>query len=350
LTWSGYGLETRVLQVLSRYMAGDWDGAEAAAELAGDSVPGTVLTRVSAAGLLVTVGRGRFDVADRRLAHLRERWRIDTQVVTLVGVCGAELELWRGRPERSVDYAEQAIRRLHEAYPRHLAAVSLAAFGIAAYADIAATARRAKGEAAERKAIAGGEALAAKAAETMANSQPSSGEVGPEGRAWLRCAEAEATRLRGSGDPSAWREVVDAFGYGEVYRQAYARRRYAEALLAGGSDRDEAAGHLRIATQVADELGAAPLRAAVVGLARRARIGLERGAAVDGGNVLTPREQAVLALVAAGRTNRQIGTELFISEKTVSVHLSRVMAKLGATSRTEAVSAAYTKGLLAPPR
>ncbi|MDQ4007735.1 MAG: LuxR C-terminal-related transcriptional regulator, partial [Actinomycetota bacterium] len=61
-----------------------------------------------------------------------------------------------------------------------------------------------------------------------------------------------------------------------------------------------------------------------------------------------PREGAVLALVAAGRTNRQIGAELFISEKTVSVHLSRVMAKLGASSRTEAVSTAYTRGLLTP--
>ena len=56
----------------------------------------------------------------------------------------------------------------------------------------------------------------------------------------------------------------------------------------------------------------------------------------------------MLALVAGGRTNRQVGAELFISEKTVSVHLSRVMAKLGATSRTEAVSVAYTRGLLVP--
>jgi DNA-binding NarL/FixJ family response regulator len=57
----------------------------------------------------------------------------------------------------------------------------------------------------------------------------------------------------------------------------------------------------------------------------------------------------VLALVAEGRTNRQIGQALFISEKTVSVHLSRVMAKLGAGSRTEAVSVAYGRGLLAAP-
>jgi DNA-binding NarL/FixJ family response regulator len=83
-------------------------------------------------------------------------------------------------------------------------------------------------------------------------------------------------------------------------------------------------------------------------LARRARLRLDSEVAADTSVVvLTPRERAVLTLVAAGRTNRQIGDELFISEKTVSVHLSRVMAKLGAASRTEAVSAAYTQGILA---
>jgi DNA-binding NarL/FixJ family response regulator len=70
--------------------------------------------------------------------------------------------------------------------------------------------------------------------------------------------------------------------------------------------------------------------------------------AVPGGDLLTPRERAVLDLVAGGRTNRQVGAALYISEKTVSVHLSRVMAKLGASSRTEAVSVAYSRGLLAP--
>jgi DNA-binding CsgD family transcriptional regulator len=271
--------------------------------------------------------------------------------VTLVGVCGAELESWRERPERAAEYAEQAIRRLHEAYPLHLAVVSLAALGIAAYADVAARARRVKDDGAERTAIAAGEELLARAAETMANARPSSGAIGPEGRAWLRRAEAEATRLHGPGDPAVWRAVVDAFGYGETYREAHARWRVAEALLAGGdrSDREEAAEQLRLAVQVADELRAAPLREAVLRLARRARVGLDRGAAGATTNPLTPREQAVLSLVAAGRTNRQIGAELFISEKTVSVHLSRVMAKLEVASRTEAVSAAYNRGLLAPP-
>ncbi|MCY7344097.1 MAG: response regulator transcription factor, partial [Pseudonocardia sp.] len=100
----------------------------------------------------------------------------------------------------------------------------------------------------------------------------------------------------------------------------------------------------------ARRLGAQPLATAVRSLAARAGVRLE-GAPPPrpaGPDPLTPRERSVLALVAGGRTNRQVGATLFISEKTVSVHLSRVMSKLGAGSRTEAVSVAYARGLLAP--
>jgi DNA-binding CsgD family transcriptional regulator/tetratricopeptide (TPR) repeat protein len=348
LTWSGYGLELRVLQVMGRFMVGDWDGAEAAAELAGEAVSGTVATRVSAAGLLVTVGRGRFDTARRRLTHLRERWQLDTQVMTLVGVCGAELELWCGRPAEAAGWVEQALHWIRQYEPWHLAGVSLCAFGVAAYADLAEVARRAKDQAAERAAVKSGEELAARAADTMVNGRPNAAEVGPEGQAWMRRVQAEAGRLHGDNLPMAWRQVIEAFGYGETYRQAHARWRCAEALLAGGqrADREEAAAHLRAAAQVAEALGATPLGDVVAKLARRARLGLG-GEAVPPSDPLTPRERSVLTLVAAGRTNRQIGDELFISEKTVSVHLSRVMTKLGVTSRTEAVSAAYERGLLA---
>ena len=61
---------------------------------------------------------------------------------------------------------------------------------------------------------------------------------------------------------------------------------------------------------------------------------------------LTPREHEVLTLVATGRSNRDIGQQLFISAKTVSVHISNVLAKLEATSRTEAVADARRRGLL----
>jgi DNA-binding NarL/FixJ family response regulator len=146
--------------------------------------------------------------------------------------------------------------------------------------------------------------------------------------------------------------VVSGFGYGHRYEQAVARWRLAGALLAS-EQRDEAAAELREAQAVADQLGAAPLAKAIGELARRGRIGLAHestGAASSGGQseALTPRERAVLQQVALGRTNRQVGEQLYISEKTVSVHLSRVMAKLGAGSRTEAVSIAYARGLLSP--
>jgi DNA-binding CsgD family transcriptional regulator len=352
MTWSGFGLELRVLQVLARFMAGDWDGAEAAAELAGEAVSGTVLTRVSAAGLLVAVHRGRYDMAERRVAQLRKRWQLDTQVMMLVGHGGAELECWRGRPERGAAHAEQAVRRMREIAPWYLAVLSVCVAGIAAYADVAGAARRAKDEVATAAAEAAGDRLYEIAEETMRRGRPQGSEVGPEGRAWFARAKAEATRLHGESDPAAWRATAEAFGYGEVYREAYANWRLAGALLASGEGRDEAAVALRSAAEVAARLGAVPLSEAVRALARRARLSLgEETAAADVvPDILTPREQAVLALVAAGRTNRQIGGELFISEKTVSVHLSRAMAKLGATSRTEAVSAAYAKGLLTPPR
>ena len=109
----------------------------------------------------------------------------------------------------------------------------------------------------------------------------------------------------------------------------------------------------------AQALGATPLAAEAEGLARRARIALpgreqESASAADAGRVameetgLTPRELDVLRLVADGRTNREIGAELFISEKTVSVHVSRILATLGAANRAQAATVAHRLGLSTP--
>src|SRR5438105_3989326 len=175
----------------------------------------------------------------------------------LLGGCGAELDLWCGRPAAAAGWVERALHRLRQYEPWHLGGLALCAFGVAAYADLAEAARRARDADAERAAVKAGGELAARAADTMANGRPQSAEVGPEGRAWMRRVEAEAGRLRGDDRPAAWRAVVEAFGYGETYRQAQARWRCAEALLAGGAraDREEAADHLREAAAVADALG-----------------------------------------------------------------------------------------------
>jgi len=145
-----------------------------------------------------------------------------------------------------------------------------------------------------------------------------------------------------------WRAAADGFAYGHAYEQARSRWRLAEALLAA-DDRAAAAEELRAAAEVAVRLGAAPLRSAVTALARRGRLDLPGvGRVPDAAAVLTPREAEVLRLLARGRTNRQIGAELYMSEKTASVHVSRILAKLGAGGRTEAVALAAARGLLTP--
>ncbi|MHA6624448.1 helix-turn-helix transcriptional regulator [Pseudonocardia sichuanensis] len=356
-TWSAYGLELRVAHVITRYMRGEWDTAEAAAEIAGESVSATVAFRLAAAGLLTTVGRGRFAAAQRRLAELRESAPVDEQVITLVGQAGAEAALWQGRPDEAARCVREAVAGLNTgAYSDlapHLGRLMLGALGAAAHADMAAAGLQPHDE-----AVAAATEMVRVAEEAAERGLPRAGRLGPEGRAWLTCARAELTRLVGP-DPAAWREVVSAFAYetgGAAtpgYRQAYALWRGAEAALATG-ERAQVAPDLRRARAAARALGAAPLAEAVHGLAERAGVALDDAPPAArpepaGPHPLTPRERSVLVLVARGLTNRQAGVELFISEKTVSVHLSRVMAKLGASSRTEAVSIAYDRGLLAPP-
>jgi DNA-binding NarL/FixJ family response regulator len=144
--------------------------------------------------------------------------------------------------------------------------------------------------------------------------------------------------------------VLAAFGPSYTYEAARTRWRLAEALMEAGR-RDEAAEAWRAARDTATRLGAEPLGAALDDLARRA--GLSTGShprpgAGPGGTsklaALTDREREVLGLLARGKSNREIGAELFITAKTASVHVSNILAKLGAASRTEAAAIAYREG------
>jgi DNA-binding CsgD family transcriptional regulator len=173
----------------------------------------------------------------------------------------------------------------------------------------------------------------------------------------LTGAEAEARRLEDHPDPATWASAVDARrALAQPWELAYAQYRLAEAVLAAGGLASDAAIPMREAHATAAGLGAAPLRLAIDELASRARISLDR----EAGSVtpttsrrettLTAREREVLALVAAGHTNREIGDRLFISEKTASVHVTHAMDKLGALSRYEAAAAATRLGLLESAR
>ncbi|MCD9876621.1 helix-turn-helix transcriptional regulator [Streptomyces guryensis] len=170
---------------------------------------------------------------------------------------------------------------------------------------------------------------------------------------WVR---AELARAEGRDTTDTWSDVVTSFeSLDRPYDLARVRHRLAEALLTSGGDdeRDRATELLRLAHAVADHLGARPLGDAVTLLAQRARLPLKRvpdQRPADAAEALglTGRERDVLRLVAAGRTNRQIAEELFISPKTASVHVSNILAKLGVSGRGEAAAVAHRRGLFPP--
>ena len=179
-------------------------------------------------------------------------------------------------------------------------------------------------------------------------------------RARLLTIEAEWTRVARPSDPNRWAVAASAWDeLGCPWPAAYAHWRLAQALLERGAPREEAAVPLRQAWTTTRGLRARPLLAEVELLARRARIALapeqvaagvaesaKAQPAVPGDELgLTPREREVLALVAEGRTNRQIADALFISDKTASVHVSNILAKLSVANRAEAAATVHRLGL-----
>jgi len=192
---------------------------------------------------------------------------------------------------------------------------------------------------------------------SLADEARADGGAGGFAEATLATAEAEMGRLEDEAEPAAWALAARLWAdLSHMYWTAYTRLRFAEALLATDRDRTGAEAALREARDGAVSLGAAPLLESIETVGRHARIDLVpmSPSAVEGmgerpsgpASVLTGRERDVLCLVAEGHTNREIGDRLFISEKTVSVHVSNAMAKLGALSRYEAAATAERLGLL----
>lgn len=148
-------------------------------------------------------------------------------------------------------------------------------------------------------------------------------------------------------DTKLWRACVRAWDDARrPYDRAYARLREAEALFTVDA-REPAKEALREAAASAAALGAGPLRALAEDLARRARVSSEpRRRRQSDRDEPTSRELDVLVLLADGLTNREIGARLFLSPKTVGIHVSRLLRKLDAHTRGEAVAVARRRGLL----
>jgi len=170
----------------------------------------------------------------------------------------------------------------------------------------------------------------------------------PEALAFRALAEGELARLRAEYDTEPWRTAAEQFRrLSEPLRAAYADFRAAEAIALSGARVAETSALLRSAFHAASSLGARSLRQEIEALARRTGLSLERepepGAAAQLG--LSDRELEVLRLLADGRTNRQIGEQLFITTKTASAHVSHILMKLGVANRAEAAAAAHRLGL-----
>jgi DNA-binding CsgD family transcriptional regulator len=225
---------------------------------------------------------------------------------------------------------------------------AVAAVGVRVEADAAQRARDVRDAEAEQRARRRGAAM-------LERVELAASASGPVERAELASARAEDARAAGREDPGAWDEAARAWlELSRPYPALYARLRLAEALVV----RDDRAAAADVATAGRGEarrLGSEWLVEAFGSLAARARLRLggEPAPALDATGEepeehpfgLTVREQQVLALVARGATNRQIGAELHMAEKTASVHVSRILAKLDVRSRTEAAALAHRQGL-----
>jgi DNA-binding CsgD family transcriptional regulator/tetratricopeptide (TPR) repeat protein len=343
------------------YRLGRWEECEAAIDraLAAGPIAINVILERELRGRLA-MARGEFEEAAshlKPLGPLADR-AADIQFVCPVKASLIQLALWQGRVEEAVAIAADAIDQT--AFSPEIRVAELHALGLRAAADAADLARARRRTADADRHVSTGKRWLAAVLDRHADVLAARPVFAPLSDAWMLQCVAETARLERRPDPEAWAAAGDAWDrVGRPYQGAYVRWREAEARLAVRGDRGRAAGALRTALAVAERLGAAPLAREITALAARARLSIEASAhdeAPAAGDDeatrlgLTAREREVLGLVALGRTNRQIADELFISENTAGVHVSRILGKLEVGSRTEAAAIAHRLGLVEPAR
>jgi len=348
---------------LAFYRMGSWDIARAALARASQfQLAGIAQIMAEERNALLDAGQGRFDDAAARLERvdqLTERV-VEAQLIAPRAEAAAELALWQSRPGDARLALDGAFQRLPVDLPAYVSRLGpLFWLAVRAEADLAVVARarhaaddlsEARQRASARFAELG--AVRAVALRTLPN-------FALQADAWHAACQAELSRLNGASGVDYWAQAGAAFeAIPMPYPHAYAKWRMAEAVLGGHGSRSSAARALREARAICVALGAEPMLAEIDALARRARIVVDETGpdkpttntttnATETG--LTAREREVIGLVAAGRTNRQIADELFITEGTAGVHVSNILAKLGVQGRTEAAAVAHRLGLIQSP-
>ncbi|MBD3916546.1 helix-turn-helix transcriptional regulator [Nocardioides hwasunensis] len=346
LVWSPYPAEARLLQAVALTHLGRLDEAWELLDVSGQNPPMVYEWLYFAHQMLITIGV-RGDTHTAALERLRDYWGTDG--LTAISAGGAELMRAAAAGDAAGalavydDVVAVVVPLWNEWFQARL---RLAVLALSAHA---AAAPRQSAE--EREAAAVDvERLVGDAARVIDFYAPYDGSHGPEYRMWVARRTAEHLRWRwlAQVEPPSAAELVEAWraaeetavAYGSVPEMAQARVRLAGVLRATGdaqgaravADQAREAAHAMRSTSLLAELtgqGSTPAPSSTVEVA-----------------VLTPRESEILALVAEGRSNGEIGKQLFISTKTVSVHVSNILAKLDAASRTEAAAVARRRGLI----
>jgi len=346
LPWAPYSIEARWQLGWVRYAQGDWDAALDLLQIADDE-GGPLIPRaiIEATRLAIQSARG-VDVSGQ-LKRLRKVWSDEGGVAVFSAGIEIEAAGHLGDAGAAIGAYDDVVAVLSRIWNEHFAGrVRLAAQTLGAIACALPAA-----SAAERAPlIARAGVLRADGDLVVERFTASNAAWGPEGRAWALRLAAEHLRVRwlsGVDAPerdellAAWGATVAAFEeFASVPELAHARTTYAGILRLLG---DTAAARVQgdLAREAAHRLGAVvlldELKASGSAPARASQKAPQR---------LTAREREILALVAEGRSNGEIGRQLFISTKTVSVHVSNILGKLGAAGRTEAAAIARRDGLL----
>lgn len=349
--WAPYGIDSRVIAAIVAYMRGDWSTADALVDLRGQTPPPIAEALIVSVALPLAAGRGDTAAIDR-IAGTRSYWRKDGMIAIVTGAGGIDLYGDAGDIAAACalyDEVVDVVAAMWES-PNFQARVRLSALLIGQLASNVG--RR---SATERAAmLLQGDHLLAVAEDTWTEHQRRGRMGGVEGLAWLQRARAEHARLRwlSGGDVPDEQELVDVWtttvatfeSLGHTFETARSQTRAAAALRLSGRPA-EARPLIDAATTTARELGAEPLLRELRTLG--GAVGRPATSAdTRSDETLTARELEVLQLVALGRSNAEIAKQLFISPKTASVHVSHIMAKLDAASRTEAAALARDRGLL----
>ncbi|HWI74212.1 MAG TPA: AAA family ATPase [Baekduia sp.] len=331
---------------------GDWEDADRYLRDVGRT-SGNTRVNVELRRAELALGRGGDAVARASLEEV-EALLVDSlepQFVAVAGVLRAELDRRCGRLTDARDAVDSALERLEFCSDDTVRLARLAATGVAIEADLAQRARDLGDEEGETDAIARAGVMRSRAEAAAAAGRPME-------LAYATLADGHHLRATGADPGDAWETT--AVRWESLTRPllvATSRWHAAEACLARGR-RDTAAEAAGIALAGARELGAVWLIDELEGLIARARLTVDASSpsptttpapASSDADLdpfgLTPRERQVLSLVARGATNREIGAELYMAEKTASVHVSRILSKLDVRSRTEAAAVAHRLGL-----